>query len=99
MLAAEAQLQASAAGNAAIGNPWGEIDQARWPRYRDFYIADRYSLPSGELFNYATTLVRAAAERAKPNGERLPGYSDSALPLLEKKAARRSARSTPGSTR
>jgi len=28
--------------------------------------------------------VRAATERAKPNSERLPGYSDSALPLLEK---------------
>jgi hypothetical protein len=30
-------------------------------------------------------LVRAAAERSKPNTERLPGYSDSALPLVEKR--------------
>jgi hypothetical protein len=30
-------------------------------------------------------LVRAAAERAKPSSERLPGYSDSQLPLLEKR--------------
>jgi hypothetical protein len=28
--------------------------------------------------------VFAAQERTKPNGERLPGYTDSALPLLEK---------------
>ena len=52
--------------------------------YRSFYIADRYSLPSGELFNYAIKLVRAATERTKPNSDRFPGYSDSALPLVEK---------------
>ena len=40
--------------------------------------------PDSELFDYALTLVRAADERAKPNAERLPGYTDSALPLLEK---------------
>jgi hypothetical protein len=42
-------------------------------------------MPQGDLFGYAMTLVRAAAERAKPNAERLPGYSDSALPLVEKR--------------
>jgi hypothetical protein len=31
----------------------------------------------------ALTMVRAAAERAKPNGERLPAYRDSNLPTLE----------------
>ena len=31
------------------------------------------------------TLVRAAAERAKPDSERFPGYSDSAIPLAEKR--------------
>ena len=36
------------------------------------------------FFSYARALVRAAQERAKPNGERLPGYTDSQLPLLEK---------------
>jgi hypothetical protein len=29
--------------------------------------------------------VRAAAERSKPNAERLPGFSESALPLVEKR--------------
>ena len=38
-------------------------------------------MPQGDLFGYAMTLVRAAAERGKPNAERLPGYSDSRLPL------------------
>ncbi|MET0905668.1 MAG: S46 family peptidase, partial [Tardiphaga sp.] len=45
---------------------------------------NRYAEPDGDLFDYALTLVRAAAERTKPNGDRLPGYSDSALPLKEK---------------
>src|SRR6185369_16298285 len=30
-------------------------------------------------------LVRGAAERTKPNGDRFPGYSDSALPLVAKR--------------
>jgi hypothetical protein len=84
LAAAEAELKAKNAGNAAIGNPWANVAKAMGA-YRDFYVADRYSLPSGDLFGYATTLVRAASERAKPNAERLPGYSDSALPLVEKK--------------
>ncbi len=35
------------------------------------------------LFTYARTLVRAAAERAKPNDERLREYTDGALPRIE----------------
>jgi hypothetical protein len=84
LAAAEAQLKARSAGNPAIGNPWADIAKAM-AAYRTFYVADRFSLPSGDLFGYAITLVRAATERAKPNAERLPGYSDSALPLVEKK--------------
>ncbi|HET9352739.1 MAG TPA: S46 family peptidase, partial [Sphingomicrobium sp.] len=84
LAAAEAELKARSAGNAAIGNPWADISKAT-RAYRDFYVADRFSLPSGDLFGYAMTLVRAASERTKPNAERLPGYSDSALPLVEKR--------------
>ena len=84
LFTAEARLKQRSQGNAAIGNPWGDIAKAM-DSYRDFYIADRYSLPSGDLFSYATTLVRLAAERRKPAAERLPGYSDSAIPLLEKR--------------
>lgn len=84
LAAAEADLKARSAGNPAIGDPWGDI-AAAMRAYRDFYVADRFSLPSGDLFAYAHTLVRAAAERTKPNGERLPGYTDSALPLAEKR--------------
>ncbi len=38
---------------------------------------------NSDLFAYARTLLRAADERAKPNGERLPTYRESSLPSLE----------------
>ncbi len=38
---------------------------------------------NSDLFAYARTLLRAADERAKPNGERLPAYRESSLPSLE----------------
>ena len=38
---------------------------------------------SGNLFKYARLLLRAADERAKPNGERIPAFRDSARESLE----------------
>jgi hypothetical protein len=83
LAAAETELRAKSAGNPAIGNPWGDISTAM-AAYRELYLPYRFIDPSGDLYHYAAALVRAAAERTKPNGDRLPGYSDSALPLLEK---------------
>ncbi|MDE2597532.1 MAG: S46 family peptidase [Sphingomonadales bacterium] len=80
---AEADLRSKSAGNAAIGDPWADVARAV-DASRALYLANRYMRPSSSLYDYARTLVRAAAERAKPNGERLPGYTDSALPLTEK---------------
>ncbi|MEO6360699.1 MAG: S46 family peptidase [Sphingomicrobium sp.] len=79
----EADLRAKSAGNAAIGDPWGSIDGAV-DALREIDAQYRFSQPQGELFAYALKLVRSAEERGKPNAERLPGYSDSALPLFEK---------------
>jgi hypothetical protein len=56
-----------------------EADRANYSAYNDY---ERFAYRS-DIFNLARTLVRAAAERAKPNGERLPAYRDSALPSLE----------------
>ena len=83
---AEAQedLRAKSAGNEAIGDPWSTVDAAM-DAYRTLYYPLRFTQPSGDLYGYAQTLVYAAQERAKPNGERLPGYTDSALPLTEKR--------------
>ncbi|HEU4820908.1 MAG TPA: S46 family peptidase [Qipengyuania sp.] len=83
LAAAEADLKRRSASNAAIGDPWADIRKAVGD-YRNLYLAYRYSAPQGDLYHYAETLVRAAEERIKPNGERLPEYTDSALPLVEK---------------
>ena len=83
LAAAEADLKRRSAGNAAIGDPWADVAKAV-EAYRELYLPYRFTSPSGDLYAYAATLVRAADERAKPNAERLPGYSDSRLPLLEK---------------
>jgi hypothetical protein len=83
LAAAEADLKAKTPGSSAAGNPWQQIDAAV-AGYRDLYIPLRFATPQSDLFDYAQTLVRAAEERAKPKYERLPGYTDSNLPLLAK---------------
>ena len=80
---AEAELRAQSDENDDIGDPWATVEQAV-AAYRDLYIPYRFNQPSGDLYGYAQSLVFAAQERGKPNGERLPGFTDSALPLLEK---------------
>ena len=84
LAAAEADLKARSAGNAKIGDPWTAVDSAV-SAYRSLYLAQRFTQPSSDLLGYAQTLVLAAQEREKPNGERLPGYTDSALPLTQKR--------------
>jgi hypothetical protein len=85
----EAELKAKAASaklGPDFGDPWAAIDKAQ-AAAQDLYMANRMVErgPSGsDLFSYARDLVRAAQERAKPSAERLPGFSDSQLPLLEK---------------
>ena len=82
----EADLRSRVAGNAAIGDPWSEIDRADAAR-RNFYLSWRFlegsSGGGSSLYGYAVALVRAAAERDKPNAERLPEFTDSSLPLVE----------------
>jgi hypothetical protein len=83
LAAAERDLKSKTADQAA----WGTAQRAAIA-YRDFYHA-HYFLEAGPgygstLYNYAHEIVRLATERAKPDSERLAGYSDSRLPLLEK---------------
>jgi hypothetical protein len=67
---------------AATGDPWSDIAKAQLrARQLDLpitYIEDGVGFHS-QLFRYARVLVRAAAERAKPNTERLREYRESAL--------------------
>lgn len=79
----ERDLKAKSTADPAIGDPWSEVDRAVAAQ-RAMDTEYRFSQPDGELFDYALQLVRAGIERGKPNADRLPGYSDSALPLLEK---------------
>lgn len=79
----EADLKAKTLGKPGIGDPWGDTAKAL-KAYRDVYVPWRFIVPSGTLMEHALTLVQAAEERGKPNEERLPGYTESALELTEK---------------
>jgi len=86
----DAALKAKVAADpklaAETGDPWGEIARAQIDRAAlnaPYTWLERAGADS-TLYGYARTLVRAAAERAKPNSERLPEYADARLPLLEK---------------
>ncbi len=83
--AAEDKLRAELAG---AGNPWAEIERAvRIQReiYIPYMLIERLNGFRSDLAEKARDLVRAAAERAKPNTERLKEYRESALPTLQQK--------------
>jgi hypothetical protein len=86
-LALKAKVDADAGLKTEIGDPWTDIAKAIAVAN---VLRDRYGQmeggPTGStLYGYAEALVRAAGEREKPNGERLPGYTDTDLPLIEKR--------------
>jgi hypothetical protein len=65
---------------------WDAIEHAEGV-YRDLYQPLR-QIERGQTFltayfGFARTLVRGAAERPKPNAERLPEFSDAGLPEVE----------------
>ena len=88
---ADAELKARVAAEPAlaaeIGDPWAEIEAAQAEAaalYTPYYFLESRAGGGSSLYGYARRLVRASAERAKPNAERLPEYADARLPLLEK---------------
>ncbi len=71
---------------AAAKNAWQEIAAAEAVYHsigNQYYFIESGRGFISKYFNFARTLVRGAAERAKPDGERLPEYSDADLPSLE----------------
>src|SRR5207244_11406083 len=85
----EAALRARVAADpqlaAATGDPWSDIAKAQL-RERELYLPYTF-LEQGagfnsRLFTYARTLLRGAAERPKPNTDRLREYRDAALPRI-----------------
>ena len=70
-----------------LGDPWARISQAQQVRtglYLPYTFLEARAGIGSDLFGYAKSLVRAAAERTKPNGERLREFTDARLPLLQK---------------
>jgi hypothetical protein len=80
---AEAELKNRTLGKPGIGDPWADTAKAV-QAYRDIYIPWRFIVPYSVLMDQAMTLVQGAAEREKPNAERLSAYSDSNLELTSK---------------
>jgi hypothetical protein len=82
---AQAKVQAAKLGP-DFGDPWAQLDKAQAATqalYLPYRTVERGPSLS-RLFDYAKALVRSAQEREKPSAERLPGYSDTQLPLLQK---------------
>jgi hypothetical protein len=80
----EQKLRSAVAANPKLGqyaSAWD--DMANVQKAREQLYISRLSLGNlvfgNGLLGYAVTLVRAASERAKPNAERLPEYSDQSL--------------------
>jgi hypothetical protein len=87
----EADLKARLAADpkfaVQIGDPWTEIEAAERAYALQFVVWHELEAGAGggsDLYRWARTLVRGAAERAKPTGQRLPEFADSRLPLDEK---------------
>ena len=76
------RVRRNRAAQREVGDAWGEITRAQ-AAYRAMYNPYQYlEARAGErslLFAWARDLVRGAAEREKPDAERLPRYTDARL--------------------
>ena len=88
---AEADLKAAVAARpelaAEVGDPWTDIANVQddlVELYPAWFFLESRAGGGSDLYAQARQLVRAAQERGKPAAERLPEYSDSRLPLIEK---------------
>jgi hypothetical protein len=87
--AKEKSLREAVAGSpelAATAGAWDQVATAQdaWRRILVPYtFIEGGAAFNSQLFQYARTLVRAAAERAKPNEQRLPEFTDARLAAVE----------------
>ena len=70
------------------GGAWDVVEQTRGALAT--FLPEHVIVEGGggfgsQLFYYARLIVRLAAERQRPDGQRLPEYSDARLPTLERK--------------
>ncbi len=83
-----AKVMADSTLAAQIGDPWSDIAKAQGDYkalFTPYSFLEARAGVGSSLFGYARALARAAEEKAKPNSERLPEYTDSRLLLLEKR--------------
>ncbi len=81
-VAASSQLQAD------YGSAWDEIAEALaiYRTFRDDYLfIESGAAFNSDLFDFARTLVRVAAEREKPNEDRFREYTEAALPGVKQR--------------
>jgi hypothetical protein len=87
--AAEQKLKSDLAKDPKVKDTlkaWDQIAEAtriQAANLKNYTLLERRAGFNSELFRIARTLVRAAAEKPKPNGERLREYADSNLAPLE----------------
>jgi hypothetical protein len=88
--AAENELRQRVSRNRAlsaeIGDPWARVEAAQAAeavRWLPFEFLEGGVGFNSRLARYARTLVRGAAERSKPNADRLREFTDGFLPRLE----------------
>jgi len=89
-MAAERALKAAVEANpelaTEVGSAWDDIVRANqtYLGFRDdHYFIEVGAAFNGRLFGYARSLVRAAAERQKPNEERIESYTEASLPRVK----------------
>jgi len=89
--AAEQDFQARVRRNAAsareVGDAWGEIARAQTAYRGMFYRYQMLEASAGQrssMFGWARDLVRGAEERAKPDAERMPRYTDARISVVER---------------
>ena len=86
--ALRAKVTADPALRGLAGSAWDDMARAQ-VAYRDqlvpYTFVEAGAAFNSSLYRYARTLVRAAAERAKPNEDRLREYNNASLPLLEQR--------------
>ncbi|MDO8295908.1 MAG: S46 family peptidase [Caulobacter sp.] len=89
---AEAELRARVVADPAlaaeIGDPWAELETVQQAYARDYQPYRQLEAEAGRgahLFDWARALVRAAEERAKAPGDRLPEFAESRLPMLQRR--------------
>jgi len=84
----KAYVQANPALRTRVGDPWADIERAQQAR-RELELEVGLIAEGGAFavphFQYARTLVRGPVERTKPDGQRLREFSDSGLPVLERR--------------